>query len=104
MQEALGDPPNATGSPERLEAVEHLQRKLDLANAELRARAEYIERLEADLSGLEARLASEPSVRSGATSARSSARTCRADSSKQSAAARVDERSPQCPLPDHRSA
>ena len=63
MQEALGDPPDATASPERLEAVEHLQHELDLANAELRVRSEYIERLEADLSGLEARLASEPSVR-----------------------------------------
>ena len=63
MQEALGDPPDATGSPERLDAVGHLQRKLDLANAELRVRAEHIERLEADLSGLESRLASEPSVR-----------------------------------------
>jgi len=63
MQEALGDPPDATASPERLEAIEHLQHELDLANAELRVRSEYIERLEADLSGLEARLAAEPSVR-----------------------------------------
>ena len=37
--------------------------KLDLADAELRVRAEYIERLEADLLGLETRLASEPSVK-----------------------------------------
>jgi hypothetical protein len=63
MQEAPGDPPDAAASPEPREAVEHLQRKLDLANAELRVRAEYIERLEADLSGLETRLASEPSVK-----------------------------------------
>ena len=63
MQEAPKDPPHAAGSPEPREAVEHLQRKLDLANAELRVRAEYIERLEADLSGLEMRLASEPSVK-----------------------------------------
>ena len=63
MQEAPGDPPDAAASPEPREAVEHLQRKLDLADAELRVRAEYIERLEADLLGLETRLASEPSVK-----------------------------------------
>ena len=63
MQEAPGDALGAAASPEPREAVEHLQRKLDLADAELRVRAEYIETLEADLSRVETRLASEPSVK-----------------------------------------
>ncbi len=63
MQEAPDDPPDAADSPEPREAVEQLQRNLDLANAELRVRAEYIDRLEADLSALETRLAREPSVK-----------------------------------------
>ena len=37
MQEAPGDPPDDADSPEPREAVEHLQRKLDLANAELKS-------------------------------------------------------------------
>ena len=63
MQEAPGDPRDAAASPEPREVVEHLQRKLDLADAELRVRTEYIEGLEADLLELETRLASEPSVK-----------------------------------------
>lgn len=63
MQEAPGDPRDAAASPEPREVVERLQRKLDLADAELRVRAEYIEGLEADLLELETRLASEPSVK-----------------------------------------
>ncbi len=62
MQEAPGDSHDAAAPPEPRE-VERLQRKLDLADAELRVRIEYIERLEADLLELETRLASEPSVK-----------------------------------------
>ena len=63
VQEDACGRPDAADSLESREVVEDLQRNLDLANAELRVRSGYINRLELDLSGLETRLAREPSVR-----------------------------------------
>jgi GT2 family glycosyltransferase len=63
MNEAPAELPGAIASANSRQAIPHLQRELDLANAELRVRAAYVQRLEADFSDLERRLASEPSVK-----------------------------------------
>lgn len=63
MKEAPAEPPDPAASADPRQAMAQLRRELDLANAELRVRAEYVKRLEADLSDLETRLASEPSVK-----------------------------------------